>query len=117
PDVPLPILALSVFLALIAAPIAGVLLFKKAVPSWFSRHFGWFFWVSTIAFALVHLANYQQGPLPLLLVLVIPQFVAGTIFGYARVHYGLWSSILLHALHNGAALALSTLATGALLAG
>ena len=48
-----------------------------------------------------------------LLPLVLPQFVIGAILGYTRVTYGLWASILLHALHNGAFISLVLLASSA----
>ena len=44
---------------------------------------------------------------------VLPQFVIGAILGYTRVTYGLWASILLHALHNGAFISLVLLASSA----
>ena len=37
----------------------------------------------------------------------------GAILGYTRVTYGLWASILLHALHNGAFISLVLLASSA----
>lgn len=61
------------------------------------------FWLSAVLFASIHLWNYPEGQFLYLLPLVLPQLLAGTIFGYARVRYGLWASVLLHALHNGAA--------------
>ncbi|MCB2085934.1 MAG: CPBP family intramembrane metalloprotease [Sphingomonadaceae bacterium] len=87
--------------ALIAALVLAILLRKRAPWRWFARAFPIFFWLSTIAFALVHMLNYKEGSLATLLPLVIPQFIAGSIFGYARVRYGLWSNMLLHVLHNG----------------
>jgi membrane protease YdiL (CAAX protease family) len=39
--------------------------------------------------------------------------VTGTILGYTRVHYGLWASVLLHMLHNGAIIALVLAASSA----
>ena len=80
---------------------------------WFQRIFPLFYVLSTLAFALVHLFNYSEGALPVLLALVVPQLIAGSIFGYARVTYGIWSSMLLHILHNGTAIALVTLAATA----
>ena len=43
--------------------------------------------------------------------LVLPQLVTGTMLGYLRVHYGLWASIMLHALNNGAFISLVLLAS------
>jgi membrane protease YdiL (CAAX protease family) len=79
---------------------------------WYSRHFRWFYYASSLAFALVHFSNYQPDGGLILFALVIPQLIAGLIFGYARVNYGLWSSMLLHILHNGTAIGLVMLFEG-----
>lgn len=96
--------------AVLAAVVLAIILRKRPAWGWFSRIFPLFFWLSTTAFALVHLLNYQEGSLVTLLPLVLPQFIAGSIFGYARVTYGLWASMLLHVLHNGALVGGITLA-------
>lgn len=74
------------------------------------RHFAWLFWASAIAFALVHLANYTEGALAILLPLLVPQFVLGTLAGYVRVNCGLAWSMALHAAHNGFAVGIAALA-------
>ncbi|WP_454597707.1 CPBP family glutamic-type intramembrane protease [Qipengyuania sp. SM2507] len=88
---------------------------RRDAMGWFTRAFPLFFWLSTAAFACVHLFNFDRGSLYVLLPLVLPQFVTGSILGYLRVHYGLWAAMLLHALHNGTAIAL--VLAGTLLAG
>lgn len=93
--------ALAIGGALILAVAALVLLRAQPAMGWFRTIFPGLYWVSTLAFALVHLANYTEGSLAILLPLVIPQFISGSIFGYARVQFGLWSAVLLHMLHNG----------------
>jgi membrane protease YdiL (CAAX protease family) len=93
----LGILAGAIVLA-IALPIA---LRRRPAFAFFKRHFAWFYFASTAAFALVHLTNYSSGAAHVLLPLVLPQLAAGLIFAYARITYGLWSNILLHMLHNG----------------
>lgn len=93
---------------------AGIALFALRhfdAIGWFRAIFPLLFWLSTLAFASIHLLNFDEGNLAVLLPLVLPQFVLGTILGYLRVHYGLWSSITLHALHNGLILGLVALAT------
>ncbi len=72
---------------------------------WFARAFPLFFWLSCLGFAAIHLGNYAETD-KMLWPLVIPQFLAGILFAYARIHHGLWSSILLHILHNGTFMAL-----------
>lgn len=79
---------------------------RRPAMGWFARAFPLFFWLSTAGFACVHLFNFDRGSLYVLLPLVLPQFVTGSILGYLRVHYGLWAAMLLHALHNGTAMAL-----------
>ena len=61
----------------------------------------------------MHLTNFPADQLATALPLVLPQFVIGTILGYTRVHYGLWASVLLHMLHNGAIIALVLAASSA----
>ncbi len=69
---------------------------------WFRRLFPLFFWGSTLSFALIHIFNYDTATsLVSLLPLVIPQFIAGLLLGYARVTLGLWACCVLHFLHNG----------------
>jgi membrane protease YdiL (CAAX protease family) len=80
---------------------------QRGALGWFARAFPVFFWLSALGFATIHIWNYTEGSGPLVFLLVIPQLVAGTIFAYARVHYGLWSAIALHMLHNGTAVALA----------
>lgn len=102
-----PVLLLGgVAIAFVAA--IGLLFWLRKHPPfpWFSRHFAWFYAASALLFASAHLANYSEGASPILLLLVVPQLIAGLIFGYARVTYGLWSDMLLHMLHNGLLIAL-----------
>jgi len=61
------------------------------------------FWLSVSAFATAHLTNYV-GPMgKFALLWVTPQFVGATFFGYARVRFGMWANISLHAAHNSLA--------------
>lgn len=89
------------------------LLRKRDAMGWFQRFFPLFFWLSTLAFSLVHLFNFPVEQMAMALPLVLPQFVTGTMLGYLRVNYGLWASILLHMMHNGAFISLVLLAGSA----
>ncbi len=93
-------MVLGVIIGGLAALLIVFLFRKRDAIGWFQRIFPVFFWLSAIAFASVHLANFEEGG-PILLALILPQFILGTILGYVRVNYGLWYSILLHAMHNG----------------
>ena len=104
----------SVALALIGAAVLGALalflLRRRAPMGWFRAIFPGLFWLVTLGFGFMHLTNYEAASLAILLPLTLPQIVAGTLFGYARVQYGLWAAILLHAAHNGTAVSLALIA-------
>lgn len=58
-------------------------------------------WTSTIAFALLHLTNFRDGPASVsALLFVVPQLWSGLIFAFARMRLGLVAAILLHASIN-----------------
>lgn len=66
-----------------------------------------FYWLSCLAFGLVHLTNLTIGQNGLAVLWVAPQLILGTILGYARVKIGMWSNILLHMLHNSVIMAVA----------
>ena len=85
-----------------AVVIAGALLWllRRRPPfAWFQNHFAWFFWGSALAFAALHLTNFAAAG-PAMFPLVLPQFVLALFLGYLRVTRGLWTSALMHMLHN-----------------
>ena len=68
-----------------------------------AHYFGFFFYGSTVLFALTHITNYEPLNATTLLfapVLVLPQFLMGTVLGYVRVRYGIGYSILFHVVVN-----------------
>ncbi|MCK0127157.1 CPBP family intramembrane glutamic endopeptidase [Erythrobacter sp. F6033] len=104
---------LAVVGGVLASTIAMIVLWKRTSPGWFKTIFPVAFWISSVAFALVHFANYTEGSFLVLLPLVLPQFVLGSIAAYLRVHYGFWTAIALHAIHNGIAIGVAFLAMAA----
>ncbi|MEX0341804.1 MAG: CPBP family glutamic-type intramembrane protease [Erythrobacter sp.] len=105
--------ALAVVVGLLVALALVFALRKRGAMRWFTALFPALFWLSTLGFASVHLLNFPAAQMAMALPLILPQFATGMMLGYLRVHYGLWASILLHLLHNGAFLALVWLAGGA----
>ena len=103
-------IALSMLVGFLLATIAVVVLRNRPALGWFRTIFPGLFWLSTLAFALVHLLNYTEGALAILLPLVLPQFVLGSMAAYVRVQYGLVWAILLHAAHNGFAIGVAAIA-------
>jgi membrane protease YdiL (CAAX protease family) len=83
---------------------------ERSVPGWFIRHFRWLAWGSSLAFALLHLGNYEALTHPLGVVVVMPLMLGGMLLAYTRTRLGLRAAIAQHAAYNavlvGAALAL-----------
>lgn len=96
--------------AIVAALAALFILRAKPAMDWFAKLFPVFFWLATISFALVHLANFDEGSLAVLLPLVLPQFILGMMLGYVRVRFALWAAIALHAAHNATAITIAAFA-------
>jgi len=95
--------------ALAIAALAGWLaLRKRGAPGWFAALFPAIFYLSTAAFALMHVANYPHFS-ALALPLILPQLWGGLVWGFLRMRIGLTASILAHAIANSAALTLAML--------
>ena len=101
---------IGVLVAAVAALATIYALRRRDAMGWFQRLFPLFFWLSTLAFSLIHIFNFPADQMVMALPLVLPQFATGAILGYIRVNYGLWASILLHTLHNGTFIGLVLLA-------
>ena len=104
-------------LAVLAAVLvlaAGLVWWRRGRPplAFFARHFRWFYYGSALAFGTVHLTNFAAGNALLLLPLTLPQLLLGLILGFARVRFGLWSSMLFHAVHNTLFISLVLLGMG-----
>lgn len=77
---------------------------RERVARWWAAHPRWPVWCSLAAFGLVHLSNYDvtwtavtAAAAPLV---VSPQLWLGLMFTIARVRYGWWAGLGLHAFHN-----------------
>jgi hypothetical protein len=80
---------------------------RGGAPAWFARAFPALYFASALLFGLAHVSNYDLARPLLLLPFVVPQTIAGLIFGFARVRYGMWANIALHATSNALFLGLS----------
>jgi membrane protease YdiL (CAAX protease family) len=96
---PLFLLLVAVFLAPMTEELffRGPLIFFKGY-----RSFPFMFYLTTLGFGFVHLANFPINKTILLLspLLVAPQLSAGLFLGFIRVRFGLLWSIGLHACYN-----------------
>ncbi|HSF12456.1 MAG TPA: CPBP family glutamic-type intramembrane protease [Erythrobacter sp.] len=79
--------------------------FETDVPAWFTRHFHWIVWGSSLAFGLIHLGNYEPLAHPLGLLVVLPQTIGGLLLAYTRTRLGLGAAIAHHAAYNAVFLA------------
>ena len=97
------------FILIAALLIAPLLIWKTNGGSaqWVPAAFPRLFYLSVMLFGLAHLSNYAMDRPWLLLPFVLPQTIAGTIFGFARVRYGMWANITLHATSNALFLGLA----------
>jgi membrane protease YdiL (CAAX protease family) len=89
--------------AVVLAPLLEELIFRG--PMAFFKHkpyFKYVFYGLTLIFGFYHITNFEISTTILLLspILVAPQISVGTLLGFIRVRFGLWWSILLHALYN-----------------
>lgn len=79
----------------------------------FLAHYPKLVWLYITAFALMHVGNYNIASvagLCLVALFQIPQFLMGSVASYLRLRDGLRSSIMLHFLHNCAAIGIVVLA-------
>jgi len=100
------VLALS--LALIAWPGLPGVRWRFATNRRYRALFPWVFHMLTLAFAILHLLNFELGDTPwwLLPMMVLPQWATGLVLGWLRVRSGIGASILAHSLFNAGPLVL-----------
>ena len=77
---------------------------RDSVARWWETHPQWPVWFSVAAFGVVHLANYDVSWTVATIVVaplvVSPQIWLGLMFTIARVRYGWWAGLVLHAVYN-----------------
>ncbi len=87
---------------------------RDSVVRWWEAHPHWPVWYSVAAFGIVHLANYDVSWTVATVVVaplvVSPQIWLGLMFTIARVRYGWWAGLVLHAFHNLAVWSVTTAA-------
>ncbi len=85
-----------------AAPASRV--WQEAVARWWEAHPRWPMWIALGAFGLVHISNYDVSwsvaAVVVVPLVVSPQLWLGLMFTIARVRYGWWAGLVLHAVHN-----------------
>ena len=77
---------------------------RDVAAGWWEAHPRWPVWSALAAFGLVHLSNYDVSwsvaAVAVVPLVVSPQLWLGLMFTIARVRYGWWAGLVLHAVHN-----------------
>ncbi len=70
---------------------------------WYRGCFPWLFHAASLAFAAVHLFNFNMHQMPwwLMPLLVLPQWLTGLVLGWLRIRRGIGAAIVMHAIFNG----------------
>jgi membrane protease YdiL (CAAX protease family) len=64
--------------------------------------FPYAFWLSVMSFALLHLTNFKPDQIGMWGILVVlPQFIGATFYGYIVHRFGIWITMGSHAVWNG----------------
>lgn len=95
---------LGLIVAAVALLVWAVTPWREAAEAWWATHAQWPIWISAALFALSHLINFDVD-WSFVAVLAIPfavgpQLWLGLMFTIARVRYGWWAAVAVHALHN-----------------
>lgn len=92
--------------ALVVALFTSALLLKKqfvdSLKLLHEKYFSQIFYFLTLYFAFFHIKGYyvETSNFYLLPILILPHFISGLIYGYIRIKYLVWGSIVMHILHN-----------------
>lgn len=91
------------FTAVILAPVLEEFFFRGPLTQINKKYFKVGFYTLAVLFGYIHIFNFEITPMVLLFspILVLPQLVLGLIFGYIRVRFGLFYSMILHMCYNG----------------
>jgi hypothetical protein len=82
---------------------AGKIIGRDKVKKIWFNNYTLFFYLFIITFGLVHITNYKDESLAIILlapILVLPQIIGGTIISYLRMNIGFTWGFLQHAIFN-----------------
>ena len=76
---------------------------KIYLQNFWTTHFKWIFYSVSLIFGLIHLTNYEELSITIILfapLLICSQFIGGLTMGYIRVKYNFILALLLHLTFN-----------------
>jgi uncharacterized protein len=75
----------------------------SGIEKFWKNHFALIFYISSIAFGLIHFTNYDLNSISALLIAIlfsVPQMFGGLILGFVRIRLGFLPAVLMHILFN-----------------
>jgi membrane protease YdiL (CAAX protease family) len=93
----------GLFLVGNSAVILALNHFKEQISQFRITNFKWIYWAFGLVFGLIHLGNYDGSWSSFIFftpVLCLSQIFGGLLLGYARMRYGFWYGVALHAANN-----------------
>jgi hypothetical protein len=81
----------------------GKVIGREKVKNFWFKNYTIFFYLFIVAFGLVHITNYKDESLGIILIapiLILPQIIGGTIISYLRMNIGFIWGFLEHAIFN-----------------
>ncbi len=83
----------------------------KIIEAFFKKHFVVFFVIFNIIFSMLHLYNFElEGTKKAFyIILILPQFLSGLLFGYFRMKFGFFWGVFSHFYYNSIILGLNVL--------
>jgi membrane protease YdiL (CAAX protease family) len=83
--------------------LVGYVIGKNTIKNFWFKYYTVFFYLFIIAFGAVHISNYKDEAIGILLlspILILPQLIGGTVMAYLRMRLGFTWSFLQHAIFN-----------------
>ena len=93
---------IALAIIVVTYPLFSLPKIKKALEKFWASNFRGIFYVICLAFAWVHILNYELSLEHLLLMplITMDKLVSALCYGYTRVHYGFIYSFAIHMLNN-----------------
>lgn len=102
------VLYLAVVMLLLLVGFSSICIkHPAAMAKRWTTHFPWIFYGLSFSFGLIHIFNFEEFPLRVILlapIITLPQFILGLGMGYLRMRFGFWYGYLFHVLNNGFAI-------------
>ncbi len=83
--------------------------YREKMEYYWTSNFSFIFYLFSVCFALIHIANFEEFPLRVIVlvpIIILPQLILGLGMGYLRMRFGFWQGYLFHALNNAIAVSL-----------